>query len=84
MKEMKKQLLEDVLQPEKKSNNRISTLTNREMEVMNLLVKGHTPSEIRDILNIRYSTISTYKERILKKMNVSNVIELANMMNLMS
>lgn len=62
----------------------ITTLTNREMEVMHLLAKGLSSSEIKNRLNIQYSTISTYKERIFEKMNVSNIVELANAVRMSS
>jgi len=52
------------------------SLSNRELEVMNLLVKGISPAEIKQRLGIGRSTISTYKAQILKKMGVSNIVEL--------
>lgn len=60
------------------NNNRseIATLSDREWEILNLLLKGSSTSEIAHILNLRLNTISTYKIRIFQKMNVSNIVEL--------
>ncbi len=60
------------------SNNKseIATLSDREWEILNLLVKGNSTSEIANTLNLRLNTISTYKVRIFQKMNVSNIVEL--------
>lgn len=57
--------------------NGIMNLSHREIEIANLLIKGHRTNEIKEILNIQASTISTHKERIFSKMDVTNVIQLA-------
>ncbi len=44
---------------------------------MHLLAKGVSPTEIKNKLHIQLSTISTHKARIFEKMEVSNVVELA-------
>ncbi len=75
---MQKHLLNHLLDPKRNQSDPMENLSNREIEVMQLLIKGHSPTEIKGILNIQYSTISTYKERIFEKMNVTNVIELAD------
>jgi DNA-binding NarL/FixJ family response regulator len=46
------------------------TLTAREQEVLNFLAKGYLYKEIADQLNISYSTVHTYIERIFKKLHV--------------
>lgn len=56
-------------------------LSNREMEVAKLLIKGFGNLEIANKLNLKMSTVSTYKNRIFEKLNVSNVIELATIFN---
>jgi DNA-binding NarL/FixJ family response regulator len=60
------------------------SLSNREMEVMQLLIKGATTSEIKISLNLQDSTVSTYKSRIFEKLQVSNVIELAEKVRLLN
>lgn len=53
-------------------------LSTREMEVMMLLAQGKKPKEIGDDLFLSPKTIATYKYRILEKLNLENVIELAH------
>lgn len=52
-------------------------LSEREQEVMHLLLKGKWVKEIALDLNLRANTISTFKARIFQKMGVTSVIELA-------
>jgi two-component system, NarL family, invasion response regulator UvrY len=59
----------------------ISNLSDRELEIMNLLVKGLSSSEIKILLNIELSTISTYKARLFSKMGVTNVVKLVEKVN---
>lgn len=79
---VQEQLVEQLLDPTKKQEG-LSSLSNREVEVMQLLVKGASPAEIKSTLNIHDSTISTYKAKIFEKLNVTNVIELAEKVRLM-
>lgn len=58
------------------NKNDLSSLSEREWEILNLLVKGQSTSEIAQNLNLRLNTISTYKVRIFQKMNVNNIVEL--------
>lgn len=52
-------------------------LSDREKEVMYMLIKGKWVKEIALDLNLRANTVSTFKARIFQKMGVSSVIELA-------
>lgn len=54
-------------------------LSSREMEVMMLLSQGKKPKEIGDKLLLSHKTVATYKYRILEKLQLENVIELAHM-----
>ncbi|MBX3303614.1 MAG: response regulator transcription factor [Nitrospira sp.] len=51
-------------------------LSDREYEVMRLLASGKTASEIADRLHLGTTTISTYRARILEKLNLKNNAEL--------
>jgi two-component system invasion response regulator UvrY len=51
-------------------------LSNREFEILRLLASGNTVSEVGDMLNLSVKTVSTYRSRILKKMNLNNNAEL--------
>lgn len=52
------------------------SLSDRELEVFNLLVNGKTVTEIALLLHISVKTVSTHKTRILQKMNSSSLAEL--------
>jgi two-component system invasion response regulator UvrY len=51
-------------------------LSDREYEVMNLLVKGKKTREIAQELFLSPNTVNTYRSRILEKMNKKNIAEL--------
>lgn len=51
-------------------------LTKREMEVMELLVKGMCAKEIAESLYISETTVITHKKNLKKKYNVRNTVEL--------
>jgi two-component system, NarL family, invasion response regulator UvrY len=51
-------------------------LSDREFEVFKLLAIGRSVSEISDMLSLSASTISTYKVRILTKMNLKTNADL--------
>lgn len=56
--------------------NPITLLSNRELEVSNLLVKGLGTLEICNTLDLGKTTVSTYKKRIYEKMRISTLPEL--------
>jgi len=51
-------------------------LSNREFEVMRLIASGKTVSEIADMLSLSVGTISTYRMRILEKMEMKTNADL--------
>ena len=51
-------------------------LSTREVEVLKLLSSGKKNKEIAKELNINEKTVSTYKARLLKKLNVTNLVDL--------
>jgi len=53
-------------------------LSDREFEVLRLIASGKTVSEIADILSLSVNTISTYRARILEKMNMKTNAELTH------
>ena len=53
-----------------------SLLSDRELEVLNLLAKGKGGNEIAKQLSISNKTVSTYKVQLMKKMNFSNMADL--------
>jgi DNA-binding NarL/FixJ family response regulator len=58
-------------------------LSTREIEVLKLLTKGRRNKEVAQALNINEKTVSTYKTRLLKKLNVDNIADLINHSRLM-
>lgn len=54
------------------------SISNREFQVLFLIASGKTVSEIAIELSLSIPTISTYRARILEKMNMKNNAELIN------
>lgn len=61
---------------ENNNSSMLSILSNREMEIALLLIKGYGNLEISNELNIKTTTISTYKQRIQEKLNLNSLPEL--------
>jgi two-component system invasion response regulator UvrY len=74
---IQEKLLDDLLNQKKNTQGNTVSLSHREMEVMNLFIKGATAKDIKTLLNISDSTISTHKANIFEKMQVTNIIQLA-------
>lgn len=53
-------------------------LSTREVEVLKLISTGRKNKEIAIELDINEKTVSTYKSRLMKKLNVSNIVDLIN------
>lgn len=53
-------------------------LSIREIEVLKLLTSGKKNKQVAEELGINEKTVSTYKARLLRKLNVSNMVELIN------
>jgi len=62
-----------------KSQDPFKELSERELTVMNYLLKGEGIKEISGRLNIKSSTVATFKARIFNKLGVSNIIDLKNL-----
>jgi two-component system, NarL family, invasion response regulator UvrY len=52
------------------------TLSDRELEVLRMIGAGKTLSQIAALLHLSAATVSTYRARILKKMNLTSTAEL--------
>jgi two-component system response regulator FimZ (fimbrial Z protein) len=61
-----------------KSERLYRKLSNREIEVLRYLSDGKKNNEISKILTLNEKTISTYKLRLLTKLNVTNLVDLVN------
>ncbi len=54
----------------------LELLSNREYEIFILLAQGKQVSDIADQLHLGVTTISTYRTRLLNKMNLKNNADL--------
>jgi two-component system invasion response regulator UvrY len=81
---VKAYLLDKMNQKKQEVANPLLTLSNRETEVVRLLIQGNGIAEIARLLHLQISTVSTYKVRIFQKLNVRNIVELVERFNLYS
>jgi len=51
-------------------------LSTREVEVLKLLASGKRNKDVAEGLNLNEKTVSTYKSRLMKKLNVDNLVDL--------
>lgn len=56
----------------------LNLLSHREFQILSLLAEGKTNIDISDELSLQKSTVSTYKKRIMVKLNVDNNIGLVD------
>lgn len=54
-----------------------ATLSDREFQVMRFLASGKSVTEIAELLALSVKTVSTYRSRVLEKMNMTSNAELA-------
>lgn len=62
--------------------NPLEQLSNREVEVARLLIKGYGNLEISDLLQIKKTTVSTFKNRIFEKLEIDNLAALIELFHL--
>jgi len=58
---------------------RLESLTEREREVMMLVIAGHTSKDIAKRLSISSRTVEIHRAHVMQKTGASNMIELARM-----
>jgi two-component system response regulator DctR len=58
----------------------LAELTEREREVMRLVVEGRPNKLIADALNISVRTVEVHRARVFDKMHVKSAVELANLL----
>ena len=59
-----------------KPRNAYGTLSSREIEVLKYLIDGKRNIEIAELLKINQKTVNTYKRRVMKKLDVKNLVNL--------
>ena len=58
------------------SPHSVDRLTDRELQVLDLIGRGRTSKEIAEVLKLGLTTVDTYRARIKQKMNFRNAMEL--------
>jgi len=61
-----------------KAGSYYKKLSTREAEVLKLLCNGKKNKEVAKELNVNEKTISTYKARLMRKLKVTNLVDLVN------
>jgi DNA-binding NarL/FixJ family response regulator len=61
------------------SNNPMDELTQRELEIAELLARGFGNLEIANELDLKMTTVSTHKLNIYRKVHITNIIELSEL-----
>lgn len=56
--------------------NPLNILSNRELQIAELLAKGYGNLEIANELSLKQNTISTFKKRIMEKLGLNSLVEL--------
>ena len=59
---------------------RMAELTERESEVMRLVIEGLPNKRIADALGISVRTVEVHRARVFDKMDVKSAVELANLL----
>jgi len=71
---LQRQMADEVIT--KKVNNPFDRLSDREFEVMILLLQGKSLTEIGDAIAVQVSTVGTHKTRLFDKLNIGSLMEL--------
>ena len=79
--EMKDSLVSQSLQKERPASP-LETLSDRELEVANKLVKGIPLKELSNQLNLHTSTVSTYKNRVFEKLEIQSIPQLVELLRM--
>lgn len=64
-------------------HNPLQTLTQRERLVVHLLLQGNKIRAIAEMLDLKESTVSTFKANVFKKLQVSNLVALSEKMEML-
>jgi DNA-binding NarL/FixJ family response regulator len=73
---MASEFLRSISSGVKSAPHSVDRLTDRELEVLDLIGRGRTTREIASKLGLGVATIDTYRARIKEKMNFNNASEL--------
>lgn len=60
----------------KQTSNPIERLSNRELQVLNLIGRGKTTREVAENLTLSVKTVESHRQRIKKKLNLQTSVQL--------
>ncbi len=72
----KELVMSQLLHPMQEENNPVGLLSDRELQVFNLLVHGKKIRDIAENLSLSVRTIENYRYRIFKKLNIRRTVDL--------
>ena len=78
--EIKNNISELVLEENKDVPN-VNALTEREIQIINLIKEGQSSKEIASSLNISLKTVEVHRHNVLKKLKLKNSASLVNFIN---
>lgn len=78
--EIKNNISELVLEENKDIPN-VNALTEREIEIINLIKEGQSSKDIALVLNISLKTVEVHRHNVLKKLKLKNSASLVNFIN---
>jgi DNA-binding NarL/FixJ family response regulator len=78
--EIKNNISEMVLEESRDLPN-VNLLTEREIEIINLIREGHSSREIAGHLSISLKTVEVHRHNVLKKLKLKNAASLVNFIN---
>ncbi|NIJ55474.1 response regulator [Dyadobacter arcticus] len=73
---MQQQIINNLIGATKRAEEGLKVLTEREMAILHLLLKGKKAAEIGKEYSLTVSTVSSHKLNIYRKLGVSNLAEL--------
>lgn len=78
--EIKNNISELILEENKDIPN-VNALTEREIEIINLIKEGKSSKDIALVLNISLKTVEVHRHNVLKKLKLKNSASLVNFIN---
>jgi two-component system invasion response regulator UvrY len=76
-----KNILSDQVISGNEEQSGLNSLSQREIEIISYIKKGHSSKEIADALNISVKTVEVHRYNVLKKLNLKNAAALVNFVN---
>ena len=76
-----KNIISEQLLDEHEDSPNINSLTEREMQIINLIKEGLSSKEIANSLTISLKTVEVHRHNILKKLKLKNSASLVNFIN---